>query len=175
MTSSQPLDLEVDPELHAHEIERFFASVLKGPNQDDCWLWLRPPRDDGYGQFPLYRNGQDRIVRAHRYALAIVHPGPLSVDTHGLHTCNLTICVRAELDEQLTHLLPGTHADNMAQMSRQGRGGGSPLFWKWRGTNRAALVTRARAIQQACKHGWDAEAIADAKSRHPIPGQEVLF
>lgn len=168
------LPLEVDPARHAAEIQRFFDNVLKGPHKDDCWIWLRPPRDDGYGQFSLSRNGQERIVRAHRYSLAVIHDGPLPSTTYGLHTCNLTICVRAELDER-THLVLGTHADNMAQMARQGRGGGNALYWKWRGTDRAALAARARAIQAACSHGWNAEAIADAKSRHPLPGQEVLF
>lgn len=175
MPSSTPLPLLVHPVLHSGEVARFFGHVLKGPGDGDCWYWMGPPRDDGYGQFSIRRDGVERTVRAHRYALATVTEGPL-LDL-GLHTCNTTICVRAEagVRQPLSHVLAGTQNENMEQMARQRRGGGPWWGRRFQGTDRRSLVLRAQAIQAACAHGWDAEAIAEAKTRHPADGQQLLW
>lgn len=67
------------------ELARFHAKVVRGPGPGDCWIWTGPIGDDGYGRFwtPTGDGGQ-RMIRAHRYALATVHGG-----LDELHACQV--------------------------------------------------------------------------------------
>lgn len=68
----------------------------------DCWVWLGPTDQNGYGQ--LTRNG--RIKKAHRYAYeqSIGEiPAGLSLD----HLCRVRECVRP------SHLEPVTTRENV--------------------------------------------------------------
>lgn len=103
------------------ELARFHAKVVRGPGPGDCWIWTGAIGDDGYGRFwtPTGDGGQ-RMIRAHRYALATVHGGLDALDElHACHTCDNPICVRAE-DAPTSHLYAGTASENMADRSRRG-------------------------------------------------------
>ena len=46
---SQPLRLLVDSRVHAEELARFEALVVRGPGADDCGIWKGAIGGDGYG------------------------------------------------------------------------------------------------------------------------------
>ena len=71
----EPLRLVVDRAVHAEEWARFEASVVRGPEADDCAVWASALGSDGYGRFWVYRGGMRIMVRANRYALAAAMNG----------------------------------------------------------------------------------------------------
>lgn len=161
------LRLRVDPEGHAEEIERFWAKVVRGPGKRDCWIWTGAIADDGYGRFWVRRGRVERVVRPHRYAVAVVMGvvlGPDEVVEH--EVCDNPICVRAELDPATGHVWPSTQAANLARMGRRARGGGAWWQWRWTSTDRAGLAARSRAQRDAVRGGWDARALRAALEQH---------
>jgi hypothetical protein len=52
MGRSQPLRLVVDRRVHAEELIRFEADVVRGPGADDCAIWVAAVGADGYGSQP---------------------------------------------------------------------------------------------------------------------------
>ena len=162
---AQPL--WVDPVTHAGEVARFRRFVVAGPAASDCAVFCAAIGDDGYGRFWLNRDGVGRVVRAHRYALAVALGGrELPASEMALHECDNPLCVKV-VDPASSpagtrlHVVAGSQAQNMARMGRLGRGGGRARV-PARGENLAARVRRSRALRAAVRHGWDAEAVASA-------------
>ena len=86
---SQPLRLLVDSRVHAEELARFEALVVRGPGVDDCAIWKGAIGGDGYGRYWVRRGCSERImVRANRYALAAAQDG-VAVGTVGARTARL--------------------------------------------------------------------------------------
>jgi len=87
---SQPLRLLVDSRVHAEELARFEALVVRGPGADDCAIWKGAIGGDGYGRYWVRRGCSERImVRANRYALAAAQAGqPLEPAVRALHGCD---------------------------------------------------------------------------------------
>jgi hypothetical protein len=161
-TSAEPWLLVVDQNRHAEEIARFWGKVVKGAESRDCWIWVGAIGDDGYGRLWLHRDGRQRMVRPHRYAVALVHGRALAPTDIVEHiVCDNPICVRAELDDT-GHVWPSTQAENLARMGQRGRGGGGWWHWRWAATDRASLVARSRAQRAAVRNGWDAERLRAA-------------
>lgn len=102
------------------EQQRFFSHVIKGPTPESCWIWTGAISDDGYGIFWRKDSitGKDAPMRAHRYALLLIHPDLTNL--HALHRCDNTLCVKATAEPD-THLIPGTRSENMADRARRGR------------------------------------------------------
>jgi hypothetical protein len=94
----------------ARHRERFMRFVEK--REDGCWIWTGYIWSHGYGQFGI---GQ-RHIPAHRFAWQMVN-GPIPDDHFICHHCDERRCVNPG------HLFVGTHADNMRDMYRKGRGG----------------------------------------------------
>ncbi|RKS06677.1 HNH endonuclease [Nocardiopsis sp. Huas11] len=94
--------------------ERFMSKVEK--QDDGCWVWVKGLRRNGYGSFTA--NGKTHS--APRWMLAY-HLGR-DLEEHEVvrHTCHNKACVAPE------HLIPGTHADNMRDMSEAKRGHRGP-------------------------------------------------
>lgn len=78
---------------------------------DDCILWTGAIASNGYGKRQLH----GRTVGAHRAAWEEAH-GPIPDGLFVLHRCDNPPCCNVE------HLFLGTHADNMRDMARKGRG-----------------------------------------------------
>lgn len=87
---------------------RFWAKVDKQPG--GCWLWTAGTNPRGYGTF----NVRGRMTVASRYSFVMAH-GPIPEGQMVRHTCDTPACVRP------AHLVAGTHADNMKDMSSRGR------------------------------------------------------
>ena len=76
-----------------------------------CWLWAGR-LVEGYGIFTL--NHRDNQL-AHRASYEHF-VGPIPQGLFVLHKCDVRSCINPD------HLFIGTHADNMADMKRKGRG-----------------------------------------------------
>lgn len=93
--------------------ERFWSKVTKLNGHDACWVWHSSLNAQGYGQFwikSLFGN-----LPAHRLSYALTH-GPIPDRLCVCHHCDNPICVRPD------HLFLGTHADNIRDMHKKGRG-----------------------------------------------------
>lgn len=152
---------------------RFFAKVVRGPAPGDCAIWVGAISEDGYGRFSIRRDGRQITVSAHRLAYAMAYDADLSTVPVVEHAvCDNPICVRASGDPLSDHLRASTQAANLARMGSRGRGGGAPLAYRWRSTDRASLAARSRRLRDAVKDGWDTDRIAAALQ---LDGQDSLF
>jgi hypothetical protein len=106
-------------------------------------------------------------VRAARYALAVALQGvELSADVRALHECDNPACVLVVPPDAASpgvrlHVVGGDQRENMQRMARMGRGGGRPTIVA-RGAGRRTRAQRSRAIREAVRHGWNAEAVTEA-------------
>lgn len=90
--------------------ERFWEKVIKG-RDDECWPWIGGKFADGYGAIRIDRASK----RAPRVSYELAK-GPIPKGKQVRHECDNPICVNP------THLLVGTHADNMSDMAERSRG-----------------------------------------------------
>lgn len=89
------------------KIDKETASAAGG---SDCWLWMGAISKAGYGTFKTGR----RINAAHRMSLHLVGR-PATGSQVVRHTCDVKTCVNP------SHLIPGTHAENMADIAARDR------------------------------------------------------
>jgi len=75
-------------------------------NKSGCWLWKGCTTINGYGLIKV----SDKVVHTHRLAYTIF-VGVIPENKLILHSCDNRICCNP------THLRPGTHQDNMNDMS----------------------------------------------------------
>lgn len=92
-------------------VERFEEKYTPEP-MSGCWLWIGSTLLGGYGQFR--NNG---FILAHRWAYN-QFKGLVPAGRVVRHSCDTPCCVNPD------HLSVGTHAENSADMVRQGRGNG---------------------------------------------------
>lgn len=91
---------------------RFWAKVEIGGSKE-CWLWTGAL--DSYGRGRFRAGGRETPkVFAHRYAYE-QRKGPIPDGALLRHTCDTPACCNP------SHLLPGTHLENMQDMRERGR------------------------------------------------------
>jgi hypothetical protein len=153
----------------ADERARFRSYVVHGPHRSSCAIWIGAIADDGYGRFWVSRGGQPRVVRPHRYALAIALGGSIDESVNALHLCDNPICVRVTLDPHaagigvgVRHVVDGTQSQNLLDMGAKGRGGGRRQPGLWYGPDRVARAARSRRLREAVRGGWDEDAVRAA-------------
>ena len=107
------------PSLSLEQIARFWSKVNKnGPTPEHrqelgpCWMWTGKPTEKGYGAFQIGR----RSFRANRIAY-FIGSGIDPLENEACHKCDFRLCVN------FSHLFPGTHQENIADMKEKGRGG----------------------------------------------------
>lgn len=100
-------------DMDAPEVVRFFSYVSKDSKRG-CWLWTGAKGSgyDTYGRF----NIRGRVHRSHRLAYRLL-VGDVPNGYELRHVCDVPACVNP------AHLVPSTHAENMADMKAKGRGG----------------------------------------------------
>lgn len=91
-------------------IDLIFDVAIPEPSTG-CWLWDLDVSGDGYGRF----NYRSQSVAAHRLAWSAVN-GDIPPGMVVRHDCDQPLCVNPD------HLRIGTHADNMADRAKRGRG-----------------------------------------------------
>jgi len=87
--------------------ERFWEKVDKSGN---CWVWMAGKNKAGYGV--IYKDGQMRL--AHRISWMFEN-GEIPKGFLIRHKCDNPSCIRP------THLVIGTHSDNMRDMAIRNR------------------------------------------------------
>lgn len=90
---------------------------------EGCWLWagsLKTGERGGYGQLQIQRRGVRKWYRAHVLSWEIANRRDWPSGALARHTCDNPRCVNP------AHIIPGTHADNMADKAARGRLGGPP-------------------------------------------------
>lgn len=105
MTTSQSTPMLAIPQLTPTELARFWSKVDRSGGPDSCWLWMPPPRSDGYGRIKFGR----RIYAAHRIAYTLcVGPIPegLQLDHVKDRGCTTRKCCNP------AHLEPVTNREN---------------------------------------------------------------
>ena len=129
--------------------ERFWARVddagpISPHDGSQCWLWMGPVKQDGYGQV---FTRPPKASTAHRIAWMLCNgdPGQLFV----LHRCDNPRCVRADTDSAKSHLFLGTAADNSKDMIVKGRAGDCRVLGEKHGNAvlTTSLVVEARRLK----------------------------
>ena len=117
--------------------ERFWTKVdIRG--LDECWEWKGAKGSDGYGTIGEGGRG-GCILGAHRVAFFLEYR--YWPNLHVLHRCDNPACVR------VSHLLLGTHADNMAARAKKGRGADGSGE-----ANLAAKLTEGQVVEMRRLH-----------------------
>lgn len=154
------------------ELERFFEKVVKGPEPDDCWIWVGAIGDDGYGRFSIRRGGREQMVRPQRLYYEHLTGRKLTPKVSLLHECDVPICVHVTAGAD-SHLFEGDDRMNMRDREQKGRAGRHRVFR--RGLSRKQLTARSRDLREVIlTRGWDRVAISAVLSGN-TPDQPALF
>lgn len=152
-------------------IERFNSFIVKGEASHHCWIWCGAIGDDGYGRFWVKsEDGKQRVYRAHRYAMTLLHGREIDVEEYVLHRCDNPLCVKVT-DDDSTHLRLGDHSMNMMERSERGRSN----FQVLRLGTKKERAGAARSLRDSVRlHGYNHDLVQQFVYKLD-QGQETLF
>jgi hypothetical protein len=130
------------------EEERFASKFEKLDDENACWHWTALKDKDGYGWFSLknVKGTKLKHIAAHRYSLMQkLNDFSLPSNIIARHTCDTPSCVNPN------HLIPGSVADNAADMVERNR----QLSGE---KNNAAKITEEIALEILATHREDKAA-----------------
>lgn len=130
------------------QIRRFWSKVKRAVA--GCWFWQAGIQSAGYGCITL--NGKQ--LCAHRVAYMLATGKDIPAGLWVLHSCDNPACCNP------AHLRLGTHADNMRDMARRGRGRGGAPCGERNGNARHADTFIYRVISDHRASGRSARATA---------------
>lgn len=109
---------------------RFWAKVIRGPAEDDCWSWAGTKSTAGYGQIRAGRAGTPMLT-ASRVSYEI-HFGPIPDGEYVCHKCDNPECCNPD------HLFAATNSGNMQDAISKGRLVTRERHWAYLDPDRAA-------------------------------------
>lgn len=132
-------------------------SLVHRTTADECWEFIGPKWDHGYGMFNVSVDGRNCRVRAHRFAWEASR-GDIPAGMEVCHRCDLPACVNPN------HLFLGSRRDNHLDAVRKGR---KRVFGRQKLKAADVLDIRRRAAA-----GERHQTLADAYglARHSISG-----
>lgn len=144
-------------------LEVRFRQHLSPPNEHGCVLWAGTQRSNGYGAIYDGRKPgctSPTFLQAHRVSWEISR-GPIPDGLEVMHDCDQFYPVgdiTYRLCVNLSHLLLGTHKDNMADMAAKDRNSNN----RGEGNNLSKLLGyQVRAIRRLYASGdWTMERLA---------------
>lgn len=139
-------------------IKRFWAKVDR---TSECWVWKPMSPGQRYGQ--IWVGG--RFVLAHRFAYA-TYVRPLAESDVVRHRCDNPRCVRP------SHLLVGSHADNMADRDARGRTASGPRHGRATKPHRTARGARHGGAKLTAEIVAAIRTASAAGARHEDIGRE---
>jgi hypothetical protein len=127
-----------------------FWSKVDQSDPDACWLWQGKSRRGSRKQYGSYSvrvsRDQTKGYAAHRLAFMLDSGEPIPQGLLVMHRCDTPLCCNP------AHLRLGTHADNVRDMWRKGRGSTGPRPGRFKKTITAeqeAEVVRLRRETKA--------------------------
>lgn len=142
---------------------RFWAKVDKS-DADGCWIWTGAGKGD-YGRILIgsRKDGTRKIERASRVAWILAF-GPIPEGQEVRHSCDNAGCVRQ------SHLLLGTHAENMVDMALRGRAPWREVFGAGAPNARLSYAETRAIVADYLGDGGTQKEVAD---RHGISQTHV--
>lgn len=134
--------------------EKLDAYVDRSGGPDACWPWTRFCTKDGYGRMSVGK----QMVAAHRMAHHLATGDPLDRNIEIMHSCDNPPCCNP------AHLSPGSHRENMAQMSERDRARRGPTNALSRGLTEAQVAAARRIRSQGVRNQDIAELVGMSTS-----------
>lgn len=151
--------------------ERFWSKVSIKDDDESCWTWFgarrgTPGEDYGSIRWINPMTDKNEIIGAHRMSFFLANGCLPEV---ARHTCDNPPCVRP------SHLLDGTHADNMRD--RQERGRYKKPAPKFGEDNHRSVITEEDVIKarQMARDGMTHLAAAEALGKPPAAVKQAII